>query len=92
MKEMQNLGIGSEAIRQFCGYCYRDKSIYKLVARIDPQNARSIHMVEKIGAVAIGRENNPVLGRIISESNSSVDAKKLGVSVLTYHIQLPLPV
>lgn len=91
LKERQNLGIGSEAIRQFCDYCYREKHFYKLAARIDPQNARSIHIVEKIGAVAIGRENNPVLEQIISESNSSVDAEKLGVSVLTYHIQLPLP-
>lgn len=50
LENCQNRGIGTAAIALFCKYCYTHRGITKLEIRIDPENRRSIHVFEKLGA------------------------------------------
>lgn len=51
LEDYQNQGIGTAAIVLFCDYCYTHRGITKLEVRIDPENKRSIHVFEKLGAI-----------------------------------------
>ncbi len=92
-RQYQNRGMGTAALRQFCDYCYRERGIRRLLVRIAPDNARSIHVFEKLGAVYLTKKAPPlllrtyeILGKTIPEDLDET------AGVLHYELRLPLSV
>ncbi len=50
LKQFQNQGIATLAIRKFCDYCLHDKGIHTLTVMIEKENDPSIRVFEKLGA------------------------------------------
>lgn len=89
----QNQGFGTEALRQFCDYCYRERGIQRLLVRIDPDNSRSIHVFEKLGAVFLKKKASYILKRTYEQLGKPLPEDLDETSgVLNYELQLPLVV
>ena len=56
-KEYRNQGYGPEAIIAFVPWFKREYNIQRIKVHIDPENAHSLHVFKKLGAVSAGEEN-----------------------------------
>ena len=88
---MQNQGIGTQALRQFCSYCYHEKGLRCLLVRIHPENTRSIHVFEKLGAVYKTKKAQQILLNTYAILGKPVpDDLDETAGVLHYYLHLPL--
>ena len=88
LESKQNRGIGSEALRLFFEYCRDKLKIDTLLVRIDPENARSIHVFEKLGAEFIGKKNLPIIEKLYKEMGECPPDDLDASGANTYYLKL----
>lgn len=91
LSKAQNKGIGTTALKLFFKELYEERSIDKLNLLIMPDNKRSIHVFEKIGAKCLNSHILEVAEKLSDASGCKLsDADKQGFTALEYELRLPI--
>ena len=93
LKAYQNQGIGPEAIVPFLNTCSKMLGIQRVLVRIWKENTHSIHVFEKLGAIADGVQPyfSQAMLEYMTKSFDEEPIEELKIpSVCAYHFDLPI--
>lgn len=90
-KQYRNRGIGKSAIIYFCNEICIAKGIESLIIRIQPDNLRSKHVFEKLGARFSERKLSPEFEKLYKETNRSITEETI-IQLGAVHYILELPI
>jgi ribosomal-protein-alanine N-acetyltransferase len=80
LPEAWGQGLMSEALAEVCRYCFAELGLHSLEANVNPQNAASIRLLERLGFVreAYFRENYYYRGQFLDSAIYSLLAPRAG--------------
>lgn len=91
LSKAQNKGIGTAALKLFLKELYELRSISKVKLLIMPDNKRSIHVFEKLGAVCLNSHILEAAEKISEASGCKLgDQDQLAFTAMEYELRLPI--
>lgn len=90
LKAHQNKGIGTGSIVGFCNWLNKEKALNEIIVRIDPENKRSQHVFEKLGAEFICQKSglSKAMENFLRHSDENIDLDAIG----PYFYKLDIPI
>lgn len=90
LEKHQNQGIGTEAIIGFGRWLHEVKGLSEIIACVDPENKRSQHVLEKLGAIFTGQKSglSKSVEDFLCRFDENLDLDAIG----SYFYKLSLPI